>query len=402
MLAELPSSLRQLCPNETRSVEACFIHPGLNTGPVVQGIFRVDGEQVLKRFVARNLPIFPVAWNHSLGADVLMKFDNASVEDLDAQPAVADEQVRQPQVVADPAPEESNVVEYPDGAPPEVIREMKEPDDTMPFHPKRSGGVKRPIKSAPSSGGLKLARQGPLARHTPSLPEPESRAPEPEPTTPSPPTESEPVTSSPPPEGMERSKRLRIFPKTDKCPACQSGMEAPGIRHSAACKRKRAEFERIQSEESSSPHADAAMDVIPASPVPPPAPSPEPVAVPAEIRAADLRGRKRESEQSAEDLEAEIHEGNDTMELESVSLDLRWSDNGDYMMSPMQLEIHGQKCFATSPEFFDDLVSCVKFSPDKKHTFCKMTLGGASVLVWKPDGLDNEQGFEGMKEEIRN
>ena len=171
------------------------------------------------------------------------------------------------------------------------------------------------------------------------------------------------------------------------------------------------EFERIQAEESSSPHADAAMDVIPASPVPPPAPSPEPVAVPAEIRAADLRGRKRESGQSAEDLEAEMHEGNDTMELESVSLDLRWSDNGDYMMSPMQLEIHGQKCLATSPEFFDDLVSSVKFSPDKKHTSCKMTLGGASVLVWKPDGLvddsslmslDNEQGFEGMKEEIRN
>ena len=302
-------------------------------------------------------------------------------------------------------------MEYPDGAPPEVIREMKEPDDTMPFHPKRSGGVKRPIKSAPSSGGLKLARQAPLARPSPSLPEPESRAPEPEQTTSSPPTESDPVTSSPPPEGMERSKRLRVFPKTDKCPACQSGMEAPGIRRSAACKRKRLEFERIQAEESSSPHADSAMDVIPASPVPPPAPSPEPVTVPAEIRAADLRGRKRESEQSAEDLEAEMHEGNDTMELESVSLDLRWSDNGDYMMSPMQLEIHGQKCLATSPEFFDDLISSVKFSPDKKHTFCKMTLGGASVLVWKPDGLvddsslmslDNEQGFEGMKEEIRN
>ena len=91
---------------------------------------------------------------------------------------------------------------------------------------------------APSSGGLKLARQGPLARHTPNLPEPESRAPEPEPITPSPPTESDPVTSSPP-HTTERSRRLRIFPKTDKCPACQSGMEAPGIRHSAACKRKR-------------------------------------------------------------------------------------------------------------------------------------------------------------------
>ena len=40
-----------------------------------------------------------------------------------------------------------------------------------------------------------------------------------------------------------------------------------------------------------------------------------------------------------------------------------------------------------------------------------MTLGGASVLVWKPDGLvdesslmslDNEQGFEVMKEEMWN
>ena len=53
----------------------------------MQGVFRVDGEQVLKRFVARNLrPIFPVAWNHSLGADVLMRFDNHNVEDLDARP----------------------------------------------------------------------------------------------------------------------------------------------------------------------------------------------------------------------------------------------------------------------------------------------------------------------------
>ena len=49
------------------------------------------------------------------------------------------------------------------------------------------------------------------------------------------------------------------------------------------------------------------------------------------------------------------------MELESASLDLRWSDNGDYMMSPMQLETHGQKCLDTSPEFFDNLVSSVIF-----------------------------------------
>ena len=72
---------------KTRSIEACFVHSGLNTGPVVQGVFRVEGENVLKRFVARNLrPIFPVAWNHTLGADVFMKFDNQTIEDLDSRP----------------------------------------------------------------------------------------------------------------------------------------------------------------------------------------------------------------------------------------------------------------------------------------------------------------------------
>ena len=114
VLAELPSRLRQLAPNETRSVEACFKHSGLNTGPVVQGVFRVDGEQVLKRFVARNLrPIFPVAWNHVLAADVLKRFENQSVEDLDARP-----EIMQPNPVEvrneQHEPEEA-IVEYPDG-----------------------------------------------------------------------------------------------------------------------------------------------------------------------------------------------------------------------------------------------------------------------------------------------
>ena len=41
-----------------------------------------------------------------------------------------------------------------------MIREMKEPDDSMPFHPRSS--QKRPKESAGPSGGLKLARQGPV------------------------------------------------------------------------------------------------------------------------------------------------------------------------------------------------------------------------------------------------
>ena len=197
-----------------------------------------------------------------------------------------------------------------------------------------------------------------------------------------------------------------MFPKTPRCPACQSGMQAPGIRHSAACKRKRLEFDRMQEAEvmaGESPPAEVAMEEIPAAPAPP--------TFPTSIAASDVRGQKREPEQSAEDLEAEIHEGGNDMEIESISLDLRWSCNGELMMSPIQLEQFGQKFPATAPEFFDDQISPIKFSSDKKHTCFKMSLGGASVMVWKPDALiddsslmslGTEQGFEGMKEEIRN
>ena len=50
---------------------------------------------------------------------------------------------------------------------------MKEPDDSMPFHPRSS--QKRPKESAGPSGGLKLATQGPILqpRGAPSPPEPE-------------------------------------------------------------------------------------------------------------------------------------------------------------------------------------------------------------------------------------
>ena len=36
----------------------------LDTGPIMQGAVRIDGELVLKRFVARNVkPITPIVWN---------------------------------------------------------------------------------------------------------------------------------------------------------------------------------------------------------------------------------------------------------------------------------------------------------------------------------------------------
>ena len=95
------------------------------------------------------------------------------------------------------------IVEYPDGAPPELVREMKEPDPDAGTEV-RSRASKRksevPVKDKP----LTLRRQGPLG--------------------------STPVVA---PKGGEGS-----FGKTPGCPACSSGMVAPGIRHSAACRRR--------------------------------------------------------------------------------------------------------------------------------------------------------------------
>ena len=55
ILAEIPSSLKQRTPNEPRSIEAAFLHVGIDHGPIVQGKIRVDGERYLAQFSARNI-----------------------------------------------------------------------------------------------------------------------------------------------------------------------------------------------------------------------------------------------------------------------------------------------------------------------------------------------------------
>ena len=103
----------------------------------------------------------------------------------------------------------SGIVENPDGAPPEVIREMKEPE-TFDVELKK-GSVKRNQTEVPtvSNRPMTMRRQGPIMAPTP--------------------------VGSP-------DSNVEGFGKTDGRPACQSGMVAPGIRHSLKCKRRFAEF----------------------------------------------------------------------------------------------------------------------------------------------------------------
>eukprot|EP00435_Cladocopium_sp_Y103_P024700 s2809_g6.t1 len=117
VLAELPSSMRAQSPNETRSIEACFVHSGLDTGPVVQGA--VIGDQLFVELEGGNLGQVQVP------AQPLAVPAGVHVE-----PAAPD--VDRPRLPAADAarPMEDDVVEYPDGAPGDLVREMKEFDPT--------------------------------------------------------------------------------------------------------------------------------------------------------------------------------------------------------------------------------------------------------------------------------
>ena len=50
------------------------------------------------------------------------------------------------------------------------------------------------------------------------------------------------VHGSPEGSAPSSSEASRFIP-TRRCPACESGMEAPGIRHNKECKKRFAEFE---------------------------------------------------------------------------------------------------------------------------------------------------------------
>ena len=428
VLAELPDSLREQSPNETRSIEACFVHSGLDTGPVVQGALRIDGEMVLKRFVARNLrPITPIAWKHMIGDQLFVELEGADVQPVEGQQQLHVQAPQNQPVIVAPAPPRSTVerpplehpqihdarddiVEYPDGAPGELVREMKESDPDYKALPK-----KRPSEAPmpKRSTGIKIAHQptanAPVAaKAMPKTPAVAPKSPSVVPTSPA----TSPADSVP---------AVRVFPKTPRCPACDSGMVAPGIRHNAECKRRRAAFDAenspsvaIESPENVEPsrerlrvqfedmEVDTEVDPAPAGGV-----GSEHV----EMETEDTSRTKREAEQPVEELEAEMER--ERASGQPMTLDLLLMNDACQSLGPVlwSIEAGPERPVATSPELFDDELNSIKFMPERDHTCTKVKLGGSDVLVWKPDEviddsslmqLNADLGFEGMKEEIAN
>ena len=213
VLAELPDSIRQYAPNETRNVEAAYVHPGLGTGAAVEGLLRVDGQLQLRRFYARNVTeVSPLTWKAELCKSVLIP-----VERLVDHEAVEPSSLPVPDQLAEHGEDlfgEEKVEDQPVGyqyspTPEHELEDLDlnmRDDDEDEYVPKRKSTRTR-------------ASKRPNA------------------------TTREDVEK----EAKKVSTDMTLTPN---CPACQSGMNAPGIRHSAACKRRQKEL-REQLESSS-------------------------------------------------------------------------------------------------------------------------------------------------------
>ena len=174
----------------------------------------------------------------------------------------------------------------------------------------------------------------------------------------------------------------RVF--TRHCPACESGMEAPGIRHNARCRRANEPM-------SVDADGDSEMPGIPQ-------------------QVAFHERNKRSAETPVEDLEEEIR--GDRVEMLSEltadsDLGLWWLEDLSPVLNVVEMS---ECCFTpiTCPEMFDMSVAAIRFESHDNHENVKVALGGGNVLIWKPDEattlalVDCDLCFDGMREEVLN
>ena len=383
VLAEIPLSLKKYVPNKTRSIEASFLHPGVDHGPVVQGVVRIDGELQLVQFCAKNIRnITPISWKKRL-CDSFLKPVSIELPD------------EQQQALPGPSDEADEVKD--------LLQDM---DDVFGPSPSPGGeGDKEAVgnskRSGPEDGGVD--RNVVPKVH-------DSRGPA-----------VEPSTSSSSTEGGVP------FVKTRHCPACETGMVAPGIRHSAQCRRNNDPIKKMKR---SPPPVQVQPEVIreggdaagsyspsiaPAEPadmsdVDEPV---EDVEIPQEEFYRSKRKRSDEGDQE-EVMDREIKKDrlNALLELHGNlgNLGMFWQETIDEVYNPIEMNELGRTP-ATSPNMYLENVSSIRYDTETAHVGHTMKLGGGDVKVWKPTEavddstlalVDVQQCFEGMKEEVEN
>ena len=196
---------------------------------------------------------------------------------------------------------------------------------------------------------------------------------------------------------------------TPGCPACQSGMNAPGIRHTARCKRRREEL-REESSQGSPASGEREVEIgVDKAPMVFQPVSAQPAAL-GEAKKSEFQGHKRQSDSSLERLEEDLKgEVVDDMEVdqELFSFGFCWVDNSD----PVVVSVEGDfecRTPATSPLMFDECVASIKFHGNDAKSE-RMKLCNKGVLLWHPSEavddttlipLDPKLTVEGMRKEV--
>ena len=338
------------------------------------------------RFVARNIrAISPLRWDLSSGQGVLTQFGTGTVGS----------RLSRPQIVNDSGTAPADMSQLP----PEELRKLKGQSLPAPSQPKlvlpESSSVRK------KSGELRLAPAVPLARSnvvvTPQeVPAEPSRVS----VTPSPtsPADTADVAIGSPESSERTSPDVSRFEPTRRCPACESGMEAPGIRHNKECRKRFAEFEEQRRKER---RVEPALSqespvVVPQVQVPVEeaddeevVPTPESARRQPETQVEYTRRFKRKAETDREQLEREIREDSEELLQTNMDFDWFWVGSGEPVLVASLGTLEGPASFApaTSPEMFSGSLDSVCFSRGNGHDFVKMRLGGQDVLVWKPDSI---------------
>ena len=236
------------------------------------------------------------------------------------------------------------------------------------------------------------------------------------------------------PEGQE-SKKARVsfepkldlkrsYSKTPGWPSCDTGMNAPGIRHSVKCRRinqpvavsetpqpsSTGDVEDMQIEGEDTQELESECDDAPTTPPQsPPGADDDDVEIPQESEFLERTKRKHDDDE-VDDIERELKRERLDELLDDSSLGLFREETVDPVFTISQV-VHLPTLPATAPGMLVENLTSIRYDASIEHAHQEVALGQGKVLVWRPTEaiddstlaqVDTNQCFNGMCEEVNN
>ncbi|CAE7835037.1 unnamed protein product [Symbiodinium sp. CCMP2592] len=447
VLAEVPESVKALCPNMSRFEAAAFLHPQFGSlGSLVYAHVRVGQVLTPKVFVAKSIKlVFPIE----------LVFESGMFEVLRRRGELGPERPDHPVAPRILPSSQGASLKCPVSGPPKEFferygfsGECRACSNMAQFGSRKGSSHGRAcclryeawLRSQVATDDsmdveVPVASDAEAMREALSeLAEDESRqdrAVEEAQGSPLPPPASGDAASSEAPARIvsEAAPSGRVF--TRGCPACESGMNAPGIRHNADCKRRNQNLS-VRFSVSGEPDDDEASSRrLPENLEGAAAPESEGIGAldeDTEMPFADpvltgsegggsleaeevLRGSsavKRSSEVPLEDLEREIRQ--DQERVASLMVTFHNCETGNDVHMPLASFVEQAFQVSNYVPLLSGLVDSVQFAPNS--TSVVLPFGKRSHLrLWKPSSavddstlgeLSGDQVMEGMVKEVNN